>query len=283
MASVMGYFNDDSRTRDLVSGTKKRTVHRTCDSRLQTSDETEIVRPPTNGSSAALLAFSAGSHGHSRLTAFDPLPPHAKAPPPSVRGNGIPPLTQFIRHDPLRPAANPNSNAFCHTPGANPACDPHSFYGAAFLRDPAPAHKQASTSNLLFSAISHVPTSDSMRHPAHRVTAHAAPHYRHNRIPCLWDSGSCGIWLDDQTPGGVQSQILEYHCDAHGWDAKRRGMCVWHEESNACGCEMMCGSYGKRIAARVLRRCVLCKKKFARLDTLARHLKTGCPYNSNGH
>lgn len=26
MASVMGYFNDDSRTRDLVSGTKKRHV-----------------------------------------------------------------------------------------------------------------------------------------------------------------------------------------------------------------------------------------------------------------
>lgn len=97
---------------------------------------------------------------------------------------------------------------------------------------------------------------------------------------CLW--GPCGYPLQDCTPAGLSRHLKEYHFDdvINLWDDRRRGLCQWSAHGHPCGKEMLYEGYGKHIASvhlgSISRICPRCDHKFARMDSLQRHLRQSC-------
>ncbi|OSX61496.1 hypothetical protein POSPLADRAFT_1102059, partial [Postia placenta MAD-698-R-SB12] len=94
---------------------------------------------------------------------------------------------------------------------------------------------------------------------------------------CLW--GPCGYPLQDCTPSGLSRHLKEYHFDdvINLWDDRSRGLCQWSAYGVPCGKEMLYEGYGKHIATvhlgSISRICPRCDHKFARMDSLQRHLR----------
>ncbi|KAF9807486.1 hypothetical protein IEO21_08197 [Rhodonia placenta] len=99
-------------------------------------------------------------------------------------------------------------------------------------------------------------------------------------IRCLW--GPCGYPLEDCTPAGLARHLKEYHFDdvINLWDDRNRGLCQWSTNGRPCGKEMLYEGYGKHIASvhlgSIARICPRCNRKFARIDSLQRHLRQSC-------
>ncbi|KAI0944870.1 hypothetical protein AcV7_001556 [Taiwanofungus camphoratus] len=104
--------------------------------------------------------------------------------------------------------------------------------------------------------------------------------YPPQRTPCLWDGGSCGVTLDDVSAAGIIRHLKAYHFDhvTNPWGNRKRGRCRW--DTYCRSEEMNYESLGKHIAevhlGSTAQICPYCRGRFARADTLARHLRENC-------
>ncbi|KAH9942830.1 hypothetical protein B0H21DRAFT_510143 [Amylocystis lapponica] len=97
------------------------------------------------------------------------------------------------------------------------------------------------------------------------------------RTQCAWSD--CGMALDDDTSGGIQRHLKEFHYAV--WDAESQGRCVWRTGvppyDGQCSKNMKLASLGKHIAECHLRStvatCQHCKREYSRGDAMQRHLR----------
>lgn len=98
------------------------------------------------------------------------------------------------------------------------------------------------------------------------------------RLPCQW--GTCGVPLDDITPGGINRHLRAFHADSDTLKGTRM-CCEWWSLGKPCEKELDFACLGTHISSMHLRAtarpCSECGRMIGRQDSMKRHKDNSCP------